>query len=357
MADNIKIVGNIISTTTVSRYNDKDTSLILSRNLQEYFGGENDYIEFYAYDIGGRLLINNLNYSNYKLLPSTGLKPATETFPNTTGNIQTENVGISSTLSPSTGSTIPIIEIDPINDLKNIGYSSGEFTVKYNLFENKLSNSRDRALFVKEISSDRTEIRLASTTLTNDEIENVVNSMIDEINNSPYYVDYLLNFGDNKQYVAVNVALNKAATGYEVLFKLYEPLPIEIQEKDVLWVVNEKVNPYTFDINLDKIITPPPALTLRGPNFDVPVKEGGTVATSYTNYQTALGSLQSLQSSSYNQIQNLLNTQSIQINVNYEVSESTDFNNFVFFGSAYQRITNFYTKAKQIEDYNTLINK
>ena len=35
MADNIKIIGNIINTTTVQRYSSSDTNLITSQNLQE----------------------------------------------------------------------------------------------------------------------------------------------------------------------------------------------------------------------------------------------------------------------------------------------------------------------------------
>jgi len=55
MADNIKIVGNILNTTTVTRYSDQDINLIPSVNLQENFGGDGDYIEFYIYDAGGNL--------------------------------------------------------------------------------------------------------------------------------------------------------------------------------------------------------------------------------------------------------------------------------------------------------------
>ena len=65
MASNIKIVGNIISTETVSRYSSQDTNLIASRNLQENFGGTGDYIEYFIYDIGGNLLSTNFNYLNY----------------------------------------------------------------------------------------------------------------------------------------------------------------------------------------------------------------------------------------------------------------------------------------------------
>jgi hypothetical protein len=351
MADNIKIIGNIINTTTaVSRYSSEDTNLILSQKIQENFGGKDDYIEYYTYDIGGNLLYIDYSYLNYKLPPNTGLTPGASTPPNTTGNIQTEDIGIDSTLVPQTSSLYPIIEIDPVNDLQNLGYSSGEFNVKYNFFTNILSNYVDRALFVKEISQDRTEIRLASTTLTDNEIESVVNSMIDKINNTTYYVDYLLNFGTNEQYVAINVALNKTTTGYEVLFKLYQPLPLSVQDKQTLWVVEEKVSQYDFEINLDKFVLPAPALTLRGPNFGIEIPNQGTVSTTYNTYSSLVSGLQSLQNNSYQQILNLLATQSVNINVDY-----TDFNNFTFFGSAYHRLANFYTKVQEIEGYNNFI--
>ena len=97
MADNIKIVGNILNTTTVTRYSTEDTNLISSKKLQENFGGTNDYIELFVYDAGGNLLNSNYNYLNYKLPTNVGLTPGTTTQPNTTGNIQTENVGVVST--------------------------------------------------------------------------------------------------------------------------------------------------------------------------------------------------------------------------------------------------------------------
>jgi len=350
MADNIQIVGNILNTTTVSRYSAEDTKLISSQNIQEHFGEQNDYIEYYIYDIAGNLLNTDYNYLNYKLPPVSSLKPGITNNLNNTGNIQTTDVGIVSNFSSQTGSLYPIIEIDPVQDLQNLGYSSGEFTVKYNFFQNKLSNNIDTALFVKEISSDRTEIRLASTTLTNDEIEQVTNDIINEASSSLYNVYYLLNFVNNEQYVTVNIALNKATTGYEILFKLYEPLPISVQEKLTLWIVGEKVDPYTFDINLDKLIIAAPPPTVRGPNFNIPIDNQNTVATTYNSYSNLVTSLQQLQNNSYTKILNLLNTQSIAINVDY-----TDFNNFIFFSSAQQRVVNFYGKIQQIEGYNNLI--
>ena len=350
MANNIKITGSIVSTTTVSRYSVEDTNLMASRNLQEDFGGTGDYIEYYVYDIAGNLLNSNYNYLSYKLPSTDGLTPAVDTLPNTRGHIQTTDVGIESTLAPQTSSLFPTIEIDPVKDLQNLGYSSGEFSVRYNFFQNKVSNFIESALFVKTISQDRTEIALASTTLTNEQIQSASVDLISKINDTNYYVDYLLNFGDNTQYVAVNVALNPDPGGYEILFKLYQPLPLSIQEKQTLWVVEEVVNPYVFNINLDTLITPPPPPQLRGPNFNITIENQGTISTSYGSYNNLIVSLKTLQSSSYNQIQNLLVSQSIDINVDY-----TNFDNFTFFGSAYQRVANFYTKVKEIEDYNNFI--
>jgi len=352
MATNIRIIGNILNTSTVIRYSEEDINLISSKRKTELFGGENDYIEYFIYDAGGNILNTNYNYLSYKLPSSSFLNPAVTSTPNITGQIQTTDVGIESTLASTTSSLYPIIEIDPIQDLQNLGYSSGEFNVRYNFFENKISDFINEDLFIKEISRDRTEIRLGSVTLTNEQIESGSLALIDKINNTEdYYVDYILNFGDNQQYVAINVALNKDPEGYEILFKLYQPLPLSVQEKQTLWIVEEKAIPYAFDINLDRLITPSPPPSLRGPNFDIEIENQGTISTAYNSYSNLVSSLQSLQSSSYNRIQNLLATQSIDINVDY-----TNFDNFVFFGSAYQRVGNFYNKVKEIEDYTNWIN-
>ena len=65
MADNIKIVGNITNSTVVSRYSTDDVRLISSQNIQEDFGNNSDYIEYYIYDAGGSLLNTNYNYSDF----------------------------------------------------------------------------------------------------------------------------------------------------------------------------------------------------------------------------------------------------------------------------------------------------
>jgi cold shock CspA family protein len=323
MADNIKIIGEITETQQISRYSEEDLNLLSPFILKEDFGQSKDYIEYFVYDAGGNLLNINYNYKNFKL-PST------------------------SYIDPVNGG-LPIIEIDPVKDLQNLGYTSGEFATQYNFFNNKISDSSQTGLFLKEISADRTELRVGSTILTNEQIENTALSLINEYTGSAYFVDYLLNFGNNTQVTAVNVALNKVDSGYEILFKLYEPLLDNIQEKSTLWVVDEKINPYVFNVNLDKLILPSPGIQLRGPNFSIELPNKNNIDTSYQNYSTLIGGLQNV-SSSYQQLLNLLTSQSIDINTDY-----TNFSNFTFFSSAKQRLVNFYNKVKEIEDYNNLI--
>jgi len=317
MADNIKIVGEILGIQTVSRYNEDDIRLISSNQIQEDFGNVGDYIEYFVSDAGGNILNANYSYTNIKSSPSS--------FVNTDG-------------------TLPVIEIDPVTDLKNLGYSSGKFNVQYNFFNNKISNSTAE-LFLKEISADRTEIRVGSTVLTNEQIESSSLALINEYSSSAYFADYLINFGSNQQAVAVNVALNRVESGYEILFKLYQPLPLDIQVKSNLWVVDEKVTPYIFNINLDKLITLPPGPKLRGPNFDIDIPNQNNVATPYQTYDGLISNFQSLSTSSYQQLLSLITSQSIDINVDY-----SDRSNFIFFSSAESRLNNFYTKVKEIED-------
>jgi hypothetical protein len=228
MANNIQIVGDILNSSTISRYSTQDTNLIASQEIQDDFGASNDYIEYYIYDIGGNLLNTNYDYNDFKLPFNSSLTPPpNDSTSNTTNSIPSTDVGIVSNTNTQSGSLYPIIEIDPVQDLQNNGYTSGEFTVRYNFFRYKIA-SPTSSLFIKEISSDRTEIGVVSTTLTNEEIEQGFNTLVSEISGSIYFVDYLLNFGNNQQVLTVNVALNKLDSGYEIYFKLYE---YRIQQK------------------------------------------------------------------------------------------------------------------------------
>jgi len=256
-----------------------------------------------------------------------------------------ENITITST-NASNG-TVFNINLDPEKDLKNKGFINGEYNVIYKFLQNELSSSSDnRAYFIKEISPDRTELRLASNIISNDNLVTLANQFKTQLNSLEYFQDFYLNFGSNNLIIANNILLDNTKTKYEILINLYEPLPTQFKLKDVLWIVTQVADPLAFNILFQpEVIAPKIAKpTLKSPNFDLPIKNRTNNSTNYINYEQLLNT--SLVSS-YDQILSYLEDKSINIGIDY-----TDFSNFVHFSSAKSRVENFYYKVQLIEEYN-----
>ena len=118
---------------------------------------EKDYIEYHLLDgISGDILNSDYNYQKYKIPSDSNINP---------------------------DGTYSFVEIDPVADAQGL-YSSGEFKALYSVFRHKISNNQED-LFIKEISDDRTEIRISSTVLTNDQI----------VNNKEYITEFIQNAG------------------------------------------------------------------------------------------------------------------------------------------------------------------
>jgi hypothetical protein len=320
MADNIKIVGNVNNTQRISRFKTVDTNLLSIDNLPQNFGYDGDFIELFIYDENNNILSVNYNYTDFKLPPNQFLYP---------------------------DNTLPIIQIDPPQDIQNIGYNNGLFKSQYSFFRRRFSSSNDD-LFITEISQDRTEIRVNSVNLSSSELINEAQKIINEFTSSSYQKYYVVNLDVDIQQIAVNVAIDNTTDIPSILFKLYEPLPTSIIEKDTLWITEEITEPYVFGINLDLSIIPEPLPQLKGPNFDINIDIKQNLGTKYENYSSLVSSLTG---SSYRQVLNYMNDNSYDLNIDY-----TSFENFIHFSSAKKRLEIFYSKVKQIEDYNNNIN-
>jgi hypothetical protein len=320
MANNIKIIGNISNTDRISRITNEDLNLLSPEIKNQYFGYENDYIELFVYDLSNNLLNSNYDYKSFKLPSDSGL---------------------------TVDNTLPVIEIDPIQDLQNLGYVSGEFKTQYHFQKQYISSPTNSELFISEISGDRTEIRLNSTTLTSDDLQLYGEKLIQDIEVSSDTKYYLFNLAQNQQFLVINAAVDTESSTPTLLLKLYYPLPDGINTKEEGWITEEIIEPYVFDINLDASILPSPPPQLKGPNFDISVDIKQNVATKYENYSSLVSSLTG---SSYHKVLNYMNDNSYDLNIDY-----TSFNNFIHFSSAKKRLEVFYNKVKQIEDYNTNI--
>jgi hypothetical protein len=307
-------VSRIYSSTP---YSPQDESLIQSSQVEATFDPSLNYIEYVISTPNNSFQTVDYNYSAYS-------------FP-TNGTV--------------TSNRISSIDINPTSDLGRNGFTSGEYNVYYNFYKNELSTSpSDKNLFIKSISSDRTELVVKYISTTNP--VSTVNNFISN-NTSFYFNDFYLNFGNNILLVANNIQVN-STTG-DILINLYNPLPSNLSNNSNFWVVTKIADSLAFNISItsDPIPTPVVSFGLRGPNLNINTKDQVNNTTNYINYSSLLANPLT---SSINQIKSILDEKGIEISIDY-----TDFTNFVHFSSAEQRLNNFYYKVKQIEDYNTQI--
>ena len=306
---------------TSQNYEGQDINLISTFDINTYLSSSS-YIESFIYDNNQNILSTNYNFSQYTVL----------------NNGQ----------SPGTNNNIFQIEIDPEQTLLNEGFDQGQYNVYYNFF-NKQIGSEIQQLYISEISSDRTEIRLDSISLTNEDIVEQVNSLIQQREDSPYFLDFYLNFGENQLAIANNIQLdNQDPTNPTALIKLYEALPAQYDLNSTLWVVTQLEESIAYQVTFEETpIIISDTVPLNGHNFNIPIKDqinNSTIALDYTTLtSTAL-------TSSFNQLSSLLEEKEIDVNIDY-----TDFNNFVHFGSSQARLENFYYKVSLLEDYSSSI--
>ena len=302
-------------------YKGTDTNLISTFEVTTNLSSSS-YIEYFVYDNNQTLLSTDYNFSQYTIQNSLPVQ---------------NNAGISQ------------IIIDPEASLISNDFSQGEYITYYNFF-NKEIGSELQQLYISEISSDRTEIRLNSTSLSGDDIVEQTNNLITQRNDSQYFLDFYLNFGDNALSIANNIQLdNTDPNAPTILIKLYDALPEDFDLNSPLWVVTSIEESTAYKVTFeDDLIIFEDTSPLKGPNFNLDVKDqvnNSTVSLDYTSLTTTT------LTSSFNQLSSLLEEKEIDINIDY-----SDFSNFIHFSSVQTRIENFYYKVSLIEEYNSNIN-
>jgi hypothetical protein len=277
-----------------------------------FFNPTINYIECFAYDISKNLIGLNYNFSNYTVLNSFSQDP--------------DQLSLNE------------IILSPEDDLINFDLNQGEYNIFYNFLTTKIGEI-DSPLVIKKISTDRTEIELSN--LNN--LEKVL-SFIQEREDSPYFLDFFLNFFTNKLIIANNLILSEDKDS--ILVKLYQPLPLEFDIDSVLSVVTSLSSPKAYNVVFEE----PPIIIndtvkIGNPNFNLNIKDQVNNSSLESSYNDLI--LTSL-TSSINQLNNLLEKKEININIDY-----TDFSSFIHFSSAKTRIENFYYKVGLIENYSS----
>jgi hypothetical protein len=308
---------NVSQIFTSNPYSSNELNLLNASSIDVTFNPSINYIEYIITDNNNSFKIVDEQYNGYSFL--------------TDGTV--------------TSNSVSSIEFDPLADIQNRNLNVGDYITHYNFFQNEANTTQyDKSLFIKEISADRTEVVIGFLYLFTS-LQSVVDSL--KINNSNYFKEFYLNFGNGNIYLANNIQVSSNNT---LTINLYDPLPSNISMNAAFWIVTKIADTLSFNINITPdVYTPPITFTgIKGPNFNLPAKDQTNNSTGYLDYNTLL---QAQSVSSSNQIKTLLSSSGININIDY-----TGFNNFIHFSSAYQRLENFYYKVSQIESLNNQIN-
>jgi len=301
-------------------YSSQDNRLVSSNFVTSDFGDTSDYIEFFIYDANNNLVDYDYNVKDY--YPDANSIAGSDRF--------------------------SALTLDPEKDLKLKGYSRGLLNIQYNFFRKLFNSSNGTLYWIKEISSSRTEIKIASQVLSDILIRNSFTQYQSYAVSKNYFPDFYLNFGNNELVIANNVAYVDDADGGNLLIKLYEPLPAAYDMKSQLWIVDKVAESVSFNVDIQTSVeTSSTANSLRGPNFKIKVNEKTTQTTPYYNYTSLLTSPIS---SSYQKLMSYYQDKSVAINVDY-----SNFGNFIHFSSATERLNNFVYKLELIEGFNDQI--
>ena len=274
------------------------------------------------------------------------------------------NNSLSALISTGSVKYLNIPNFNKYFDQSNL--NSGKYYYTVNSYTTKFDN-----LFIQEISSTRTEIKLGRKILPtigtadfdpNNMIMKDVTAVTSSINTPAgpiitrsQFVQYLtagtnfnnvyVNFGQDRLIRVINIDLGPAPA-FDILVKLYEPLPIGLEVKQ-LCQIDDVVFRYgdiaEYAQNIEIV---DPSVLIAPPNFniDLDIFKG-----SVTGFQT-WNDLLDVNLSTSQQIIDTYFGQSltgIKLNIDYSKPEQ-----FIFYSSEEERFNNFYYKVQLLEDYN-----
>ena len=237
------------------------------------------------------------------------------------------------------------VGIDLYSQFNDLKLTAGNFKIAINFFKNLIGSYSRQHLRIDEISTDRMEVRLRAIDDEDHEFLQQITQYIRNVHQTsdPYYKNYLLNFSRNQCALFVN----SVVIGEYLYVKLYEPLPDNIAADFKCWVVAEEKPPYIDNVSIAPQAISREFKSLAGPNWQANYSYDTSNETTLKTWTDLLGS--TTQTS-----QQIVDTyfsgslSGMKLNINY-----SDFNNFVFYSSATERLENFKYKVELLEYYTS----
>lgn len=252
------------------------------------------------------------------------------------------------------------VSLDVEEELKRLQYYSGKYNIVGRFFRNHLGSGDGDRLVIEEVSSDRFEIRVTPQVL-------LTGSQYTNNNLISYFESGF--FSQNKEEILPNLFIFKSTfesvkvfdyvqdpftfdtPPYSIIFKLGAPLPQTIQLGDIIWLAQEVSQPLRDSVTVIPVALQSGKRYLAGPNFDVLSDTMTSIGTAYQSWNTVLGTDQPTVLNMTTALFSGSLVEGIPLNVDFR-----RFENFVRFGSAEERVRNFFYKLTLVERYDAIIN-
>lgn len=305
-----------------SKVTKKDQDLIGTYEVQGTFSLNDSRVGLSIYAIDNTLLEYIPNYKGYSFQP----------FSNT---------------SPERGTNI--VTLDPVKDIKELKYSTGDVRTLYTFTNNLFSDTQKGGnFFIKEISSDRTELKIFSLDIEPDKIESYTAALKSKLEDSSFFSQFRVDHGEDVISTGINVDTLETDDGLVVLLKLYSPLADTVFVKDNLTVQEIISDSVLYEITARPVIDELKVPYIKGPNFNLDIIENTNESTSFLNYNDLFSYPVS---SSHYELFSLFKNSGAEIAINHESYED-----YIHFSSAEERLRNFQYKLQLIELHETELN-
>ena len=191
---------------------------------------------------------------------------------------------------------------------------------------------------------DKGDLEIPRSTAINRLLDGFINQITEQDFNNSKYLTHLTHFGDGDNKIISNWASDTSDGG--LILKLYEPLPPAFQPNQKLWISKLQSQPLIETVTLISTETES-VPTLRGPKFDLEADNG----IGYQIYDNLLASGSATSTNLVNEYTNTVGIDTTKLSIEYASASVYTFDNFIRFGSAEERIKNFWYKLQLIETY------
>ena len=311
------------SITDNEKYSDADLSLIDNYEINKQYDFEKNYIESHFYSIYNTKLLSVYDYE----LPT---------------EVITSNEDLST-------NSVSQLSLKPQDIAVEYGFVQTDVSIVFHFLNDLYTiDNAKQSFYIQEISQDRKEVLLYSDKIETNQLINITEDLKDKFKNNQYFEELWLNCGDNDLFIVTNIDVYELEDKFTVALKLYEPLPKRYGIKSFVQVV-EKVSD-SIVVQVEPEVEPTIAVKprLRPANFDVKLELPNANPTKYFNYDELFSYSNS---NSNRELYSLLNEKSVAVNIDH-----SNYEEFIHFSSATERLKNFKYKLQLIESYQTSLN-